>query len=307
MKLKKYIQIGINSISNFFFDNKEKRDSIVLFRITIGIVLLLHFLSVQKDFAALYGENSIIPSDIQSVYIKNVFLFNDIVHAINTITRDSVLSLYVYKLLYITCCLFIITGFFSRFSAIILIFLQVGLVKSAYYFAYGADYFTTLSLFYIILHPGDKYFSLRGFLWKYDTKQPDSPFYKLQKLHLNFAYFVSGLEKLTGFNWRNGESIWKAIHLPNFSNDFNINIDFLGKFPIIFIIAGWATILVELLYPLFMNIKKTQKLGLISIISLHLGIALFLNLYFFSAIMIIWNITTYYFDINENEKSIIQL
>jgi len=34
---------------------------------------------------------------------------------------------------------------------------------------------------------------------------------------------------------------------------------------------------------------------------LHLGIALFLNLYLFSAIMIMWNITSYYFETNKNE------
>lgn len=299
--MKKYIPPILNKIHRFFFDDKAKKDSIVFFRVAIGIVLFLHFLSVQKDFAVLFGKDSVIPSDIQSVYIKNVFLFNEIIDSITSITQDYATSVFIFKTLYLLCCFFIVTGFFSRFFAIILIFLQVGLVKSAYYFSYGADYFTSLSLLYIILQPGDKYFSLRSLLWNYNTKQPDSPFFQLQKAHLNFAYFVSGLEKLTGFNWRNGESIWKAIHLPNFSNDFHINIDYLGKFPLLFILSGWATILVELLYPLFMNSKKSQKTGLIAIISLHLGIALFLNLYFFSAIMIIWNITTYYFEIDKNE------
>ena len=58
-------------------------------------------------------------------------------------------------------------------------------------------------------------------------------------------------EKLSGFNWRNGESVWKALHLPNFTNDFNVDVTWLGAYPWVFVILGWSTIIIELFYPLF--------------------------------------------------------
>lgn len=122
------------------------------------------------------------------------------------------------------------------------------------------------------------------------------------QFHLSFAYMVSGIEKLSGYNWRNGESIWKAIHLPNFDNDFEINVDWLGEYPIVFLFIGWLTIIIELFYPLFISIRKTRMFWLYFTIGLHLSIALFLNLYFFSAIMIIWNVTAFY-TFNKNKLS----
>lgn len=116
------------------------------------------------------------------------------------------------------------------------------------------------------------------------------------QIHLCWAYGMSGIEKLSGYNWRNGESVWKALHLPSFENPFIEQIDYLGKFSWIFVISGWAIIIIELLYPLFVNIYRTRKLWLYLTILMHVFIALFLNLYFFSAIMIVWNITNYYFD-----------
>ncbi len=79
-------------------------------------------------------------------------------------------------------------------------------------------------------------------------------------IHIAIAYFVSGIEKLSGYNWRNGESIWKAVHLPNFNNDFNINFDFLGKHPLFIVFIGWSTILIELFYPLFITLKKNKNI-----------------------------------------------
>ncbi|MDO4727504.1 MAG: HTTM domain-containing protein [Bacteroidota bacterium] len=187
-----------------------------------------------------------------------------------------------------------IVGLYTRFFALVLLVINTALVKSSGYYTYGVDYFISMSLVYIILYPSDSYYSLRS---KFSRKLRKTNFLivkRTMQFHLCFAYMISGLEKLSGYNWRNGESIWKAIHLPNFDNDFNVNVDFLGKYPIIFVVIGWLTIIIELLYPLFTSIKKTREMWLYLTIGLHLSIVLFLNLYFFSAIMIIWNITTFY-------------
>src|SRR5699024_1197535 len=121
---------------------------------------------------------------------------------------------------------------------------------------------------------------------------------------LSIAYFSSGLLKILGFNWRNGEAIWKTVNLPYSNLDFHFDFSFLGQHPLLCVIIGWIIILTELCYPLFIWYSKTRKLWLYLTISMHIGIILVLNLYFFSTIMIIWNLTAFYFLQQDRSKKL---
>lgn len=293
----KVIQKIKNNLSNYFINtNQTSPDFIPFFRITIGLILLFHFISILPDFNLLYGMNSVIPTDIHTIYLnKSVILFDEIILFFNKITGSEYLSVIVFKTLFIIFCLLIIIGLYSRIFAVFLLIFQVAIVKSSYYYSYGVDFFSSMSLLYLIILPSDDYFSIRSIFSKKEEKSNYLFVKTTFQIHLAIAYFVSGIEKLSGYNWRNGESIWKAIHLPNFSNDFGLNLDFFGKYPYVLVIMGWGTIIIELMYPLFITLKKTRLIWLYLTISLHLGIALVLNLYFFSAIMITWNIANFYF------------
>lgn len=287
------------NLRDLFFFNKSvsNPEFLVFFRIAVGILLGTHFLSIFEDFHLLYGMESLIPSDIQTVYTSHSILYYDqIIDWFTLLTGSKVSAILFFKICYLLLCAMIATGFFSRFSAFFLLLLQISLTRSGCYFSYGVDFFSSMSLMYLMLLPGDDYYSLRNLIWRIKNRFDLTPFRRLLQIHLSIAYFVSGFEKIIGYNWRNGESIWKAVHLPNFSNDFNIDFNFLGDYPYLVVFIGWMAIIIELCYPLFINIKKTRKLWLYLTISLHLGIALTLNLYFFSAMMICWNLTSYYFE-----------
>lgn len=280
----------------FFNRSVSNPEFLVFFRVAIGVLLGTHFLSILEDFHLLYGMESLIPSDIQTAYTHNSIIFYDqVLSWLTIITGSKTGAILFFKISYLSLCLMISTGMFSRFSALLLLILQISLTKSGYYFSYGVDFFSSMSLMYIMLLPSDDHYSIRNLIWRIKYKSDLTPFRRLFQIHISIAYFVSGFEKIIGYNWRNGESIWKAVHLPNFSNDFNIDFNFLGDYPFLVVCIGWAAVLIELCYPLFINIKKTRLLWLYLTVSLHLGIALTLNLYFFSAMMICWNITNYYF------------
>ncbi len=276
---------------------KNNETFIPFFRISIGIIVLLLFFSFLNDFDFLYGLNSIIPSDIHTVVNDDYFIYyNDIVSFFTSLSIDKTISEAIFKILFVITCLFVIIGFYSRIFSLLLLFLFTALIKSSNLYSYGVDFYLMISLFYISILPSDDYFSVR-------RKKIKSSFILQQRtfqIHICIAYFVSGLEKMSGYNWRNGEAVWKAIHLPNFTNDFNINVDFLGNYPIIFLFLSWYTIVVEMFYPIFIFNSKTRMLWLYLIILLHLGIAIFLNLYFFAATLIIWNLSAFYF---QNEKN----
>ncbi|WP_053073284.1 hypothetical protein [Chryseobacterium sp. FH2] len=133
-----------------------------------------------------------------------------------------------------------------------------------------------MSLFYLAIIPPDlKSLALPAFK-------------RLFQIHVCIVYFFAGFDKLIGINWWNGESIWKAINLPFATSIYDIT--FLGNYPILLTILGLGTAILEL-YPLFVWNRKTSNFWIYSVILMHIGIAFILNLYFFSAIMIIWNLT----------------
>jgi hypothetical protein len=285
-------------IERFFFTPDHKSEFLVFFRVAVGVVTLMHFLSTLSDFDRLFSSQSIVPQDIMTVFTPDwVITFPKIVHFFGTLGISESTTIIIVQCLFIACCLFLITGFFSRIAAFLLLFLQISLTKGSSFFIYGVDFFTSMSLFYLILFPSDNYFSLRNYL----AKRPDQPanfmpVKRMFQIHISIAYFFSGFDKMLGFNWRNGEAIWKAINLPYANRDFYFNFSWLAEHPFLLIFMGWATFIIEMCYPLFIWIKPTRKIWLFFTILMHLGIALTLNLYYFSAIMIVWNITNFYFE-----------
>nr|WP_314495551.1 hypothetical protein [uncultured Chryseobacterium sp.] len=288
---------------NIYFNKEFSSTFIIFFRIAVGLLVFIHFLSYWKDFELLYTDKSIIPVELHSLHQSyNIVTIDDILNFFTKYFSEDV-SVGIFKYFYIILCIFIVTGFFSRISALLLMFLQVSFIKYASLLYYGADFFTTMSLFYVFLFPTSSYFSIQK---KYFQKSlyflPDQSLTfskRLIQIHLCIAYFFSGFDKIIGYNWWNGEAVWKAMHLPNF-NSFIVMSDYITS-PIFYIVMGWGTIIIELLYPLFINLNKTRKLWFTLTILMHIGIIVSFNLFFFSAIMITWNLTAYYF--NYYEKS----
>ncbi len=275
---------------------------LVFFRCSISALTLINYLSLQFDFANIFSADAFITPDITNA-LKNPLLpsiysiYRNLQWFCN-ISYDSVLM--TFRILYPLALLLLLAGLFTRFTALLSLVLQLTLLNSMDFYTYGFDEFTTIALFYCFLFPVGFDYSLDKYLFK---KQTDTGnFYKylwLLRVHICIAYFFSGFEKMLGYNWRNGESIWKMIHGYNVLSF--INLDFLYKTPL-FLIAGWMTICIEMFYPAFINFNKTRSYWLSAVISFHLLIAFFMGLYFFSALMIVLNLTAYYMPFMEKER-----
>ncbi len=295
----------MKNIIDQYFNKNFQPSFLVFFRISIGAVLMVHFLSFWEDFDLLYGIDSIIPVEIHNAFYNyKVFSYHNIEIFLSSYFKNPS---YIFKYSYIALLSFIIIGFFSRICALILLFMQVSFVKTASLFFYGADFFSSMSLFYIIIFPSSHYFSVQQ---KFFPKtligfpvRSLSISKRIIQVHLCIAYFFSGFDKILGFNWWNGESVWKSLNLPNFTHFIHIPAFINQNFNIVYITAGWMIIAVEILYPVFININKTRKIWLTITILMHIGIIISFNLFFFSAIMIVWNLTSYYFNYYDQEKT----
>ncbi len=261
------------------------------FRVSIAAICLFNFLSLQPDFDLLFGTQAYAPADISYLlsnksYIPSLVKINEALNTVLQIKYDSFLV--AFRIAYTLSLISLLIGFYSRLSAIISLALFVVFINSYGFYSYGFDCFANISLFYCFIFPVGNYNAIKP---SKNIEQNTKKYLRILQIHISIAYFFSGFEKILGFNWHNGESLWKALHNINYAS--GINLDFLAGTPF-FLIMGWATIVLEMLYPIFMNIRQTRKVWLFGIIGLHLSIAVLMGLTFFSAIMIILNIAAYY-------------
>jgi hypothetical protein len=167
---------------------------------------------------------------------------------------------------------------------------------------YGTDYIHTIMLFFCIVLPVGNYFSMDNKIFRKKRENP-LPSLRVFQIQLCIIYFFAGLAKAVGPNWWNGESIWKSLHRPVLG-DFDFA--WLAQYPFIAVSFGVGVVLTESLYPIMIWIKRFQinRIWLWLIILMHLSIAFFLDLHIFSATMIVFNISAFYFFIygRSNER-----
>lgn len=106
------------------------------------------------------------------------------------------------------------------------------------------------------------------------------------QIHLCIVYFFAGFGKSLGTNWWDGNAMWfiSNTYFPYVIKKSIFSGAFIYKF------LSISTVLIQLTYFIFINIKYTRMIMLFSIIILHLGIAVFMKLYSFGLIMILLNI-----------------
>ncbi len=281
----KTIYIPYQRLASFFTKPYAEKYFIFFFRITIALIALVELASFQKDFSFFFSaSNTLIPQELmymQSDYFMYLYPLNQFLKQNGYLNEFYTLSVP----LYITALIFLLIGFLTRYTAILALLLQLLIYRSFSHFNYGYDYFMTMSLFYCVVFPVGKYYAIDHTIFKKRTKQTIFNYQRLLQIHLTIAYFFSGIAKALDAGWWNGNSVWNAItSVDNYSSYYP---------PILYITAGFMTLFVEITYPLFMYLKTTRKWMLIAIISMHVGIGWMMNLYAFSAIMIVWNIASF--------------
>lgn len=283
-------------------NNKLSPGWLFFFRINIAGFALIHFLSIQPDFSDLYSYHGYVYPDIMDTTTDKVSLTLVSLQALLLKMHLSVAyeSLLLFcRIAYPLFLIMLMAGLLTRFSAIASLFFQLLLIKSVHLYEYGVDGFTTFALFYCCVFPLSQVYAADNRLFGKRRRIDHQPYLFLLRAHLCIAYFFSGFDKVIGVSWRNGEALWKALHSHNYYSVFSL--DFLSATPF-FIISGWMTIMLEMFYFGFMNLRITRLYWLAGIVLLHLFIALFMGLFFFSALLIILNLSAYYAPYMEMEK-----
>jgi hypothetical protein len=188
--------------------------------------------------------------------------------------------------------LLLIAGMFSRTAAVVAWLLHLAAVKSTSVFSYGVDGFTTIGLFYLALSPLPDPYALD---WRWRKLRPryvdlSGFFRRALQLHLCFIYFFSGLAKILGNGWWNGDNLWRAVTRPPFDV---LDPGFVAKAKVLLPAAGIAICLLELGYMVLIWPKQTRSFWLVGIIGMHIGIGVFMGMPLFAFVMILLNVAAF--------------
>src|SRR5437762_3875654 len=126
--------------------------------------------------------------------------------------------------------------------------------------------------------------------WPAKNAQLQSFWQRVLQLHLCVIYFFSGLTKLLGSGWWNGESLWRALTRPPFDM---VSSEVLIRVKYLFIPLGLGICLLETSYPIFIWLRRTRLIWLVVIIAMHGAIAVLMGLSLFGLIMGVLNIAAF--------------
>jgi uncharacterized membrane protein YphA (DoxX/SURF4 family) len=271
-------------------------------RIGLGLELILYCITSRADWLQMFASQpgSFVTRDLTealvtlgAALVPRVSWF---ISAGESIGLSEATVLWVVWSVPLAAGLCLVAGIFCRSAAIAAWFLHLSAIKSSSLLSYGVDNFTSIGLFYLMLSPLPDHLALdsRWRKWPPKSSQLQSFWQRVLQLHLCVIYFFSGLTKLLGSGWWNGESLWRALTRPPF-DIVPSEVLIRGKY--LFIPLGLGICLLETSYPIFIWLRRTRLIWLVGIIAMHGAIALLMGLYLFGLIMAILNVAAFGIDL----------
>lgn len=261
---------------------KHSPAPLVLFRIGVAGLVLLHAVAITPDLEICYGAGGLRCPQAVAPLAWSVDRLSAVVPDVWQHTMLQILHL-----LFCLSLALLVVGAGGRAVAVACWFGHLAFTYAAPDMQYGVDILLTIAFFLILWFPDA---ALQG------TGKSSAPtrhagfLLRLLQLQIMLVYASGGWHKAWGEQWWNGEAIWRALtHSVLGQFDFH----WLAHVPWLPLIVGIGTVFVELLYTPLMLWRKTRLFEFAAIILLHAGIAVALGLYFFSAVMIIYNIAAF--------------
>ena len=181
---------------------------------------------------------------------------------------------------------FLMVGYRSRAAALFAWATFVLIKDSSPAFLYGVGAMMLIALFYCLLMPVAREWSLDRLLKAPMPGGRDASFSVLVlRMHLCIVYAAAGIAKAAGEQWWAGDAIWRALSLPQFRQ---FDPSPLLAYPLLLQALAIGTILAQLAYPVL--VWTRARVVIVAATELmHLGIAIFLGLWLFSLMMIVLN------------------
>lgn len=263
--------------TQFFFRSIEPTQYATL-RIGLGFLILIYLLELLRFYTLHFSPEGWLGSR------QDLFLDNSGSWSILFLV-DSETAAYLLFLSAIGCSIAFTLGYKTSLSGWCTLIALVSLWNRNPLILDGDDAVLRIMLFYLLLSPCGSALSIDS-RFSQQTKKAEIWPLRLIQLQLAFIYFVSGWVKFYSPQWDNGTVLQYVLVHPEYSRwDFSqllIYPFFLYCLnAIAFSIKWW-----ELLFPILLIHRKTRFLCLSVGVTFHLGLFAFMNLRWFSWIML---------------------
>jgi hypothetical protein len=259
-------------------------------------VLLVQALLLLGHLAELFGRQGIVDWTVMwERTVPGVPNLRSLEGVLSHLGMPAALSVRLTYALYVAGLLGLLLGFRTRWAATLSWLGHTLLISSNPMSCYGVDVFAQIGLFYCVCFPVGQALSLdhAAAVHLGAVEQTFGAWLGLRvlQLHACIIYTASGLEKATGNHWWSGEAIWRAVMgapLPS-----PIDCSFLADMPWLCMGLCWMTLVLEAGCVAFVWHPLLRKVWLVGIVGMHLGIALLLGLWTFSATMIVFDVAAF--------------
>ncbi len=287
-----------------FFNDPVSPAPLAIFRILIAAFTLLQAILWYNDWLAFVGYDGWLQWEISQALISDLTLHMAKVYSFFSflhISEDTFVTAFFW--VYVTSALMLLLGLFTKVFSLLTFLCHYILMCTIEVYVYGVDIFLQIALFYVMLMPVARMFSLDALLKRVPTKGSWEVTLSLRvlQIHMCMIYLSAGFEKLISPEWWSGNVLWRSVVQPDFRQyDFT----WLADKSWLFITLSWFTITVETFYCIGVWIPRVRVFWLLAIILLHAGICVFLGLWLFGLIMMLMSISAFGFDAYNDLKGL---
>jgi uncharacterized membrane protein YphA (DoxX/SURF4 family) len=257
----RYLKSGWKAWNRFWFET-EAEPQLAIFRRMLGTTLFLLYLIRTFDLELFFSENGIAPALVFKDILKTKFSFTFLEFV------SSPTLLWSAHILFLASLLALAMGLLPRVASWVAFILHLSFLQRNMSVAYGVDFIATYFLFYLSIS------TIRGLA---------SVGFRLSQIQVCIIYGYSGLEKLMGSHWWRGDALWEI--LAN-SQSATWNFGWTAELPVFIVIGTYATLAWEIYFPALIWIGRLRPWVLLFGVLMHLGIAITINIPFFSFLMI---------------------
>ncbi len=278
-------------------------------RIGLSAVLIVQALAIAASVIDLFGPtHGIVQWTLtETAIVPGMPRMRWLVEMLAPLGVGEAACLRIVFILYVSGLSALLMGWHSRLAAVVAWFAHLSLMMSDRTPLYGVDDFAHIALFYCVWMPVGHAWSLDVLAGRVSAAPSFAARLSLRvlQIHLCVVYLTSGIEKAMAppYQWWDGELIWMTAMSPDYGK---FPMEWLAGVPWLPTIAGIGALFIELAYAFLIWPQRTRRLMAGSTVLLHLGIAVFMGLWSFGAVMIVltasaWLVSPERFDESRND------
>jgi predicted DCC family thiol-disulfide oxidoreductase YuxK len=257
----------------------------------VGAALLFHYAMATPFLFDFWGEvgwvpRAVVMENAANPWIQSIFFY-----------FTAPWQWVAFHALFLLCCAALMVGWRTRWVKWIVLIGQISYDYRNPTLIYGVDQILACLLIILCVGPTGRALSLdrvravrAAKLRKLDATLPpySSPWagacIRLMQIQMAVFFFYSGIAKLRGEDWWNGDALW--VVFTNGEHHSRVLLDLLASHYWISNVGSYATVVIEIAFPFLIWQRRTRPYLLAAAIFLHAQFAVLMGLFYFSFVMV---------------------